>query len=325
MRRDMTASQIREQTMEEHGDLVRIDQELATVIRGMANRLIHGEAQWSVDTEYTEFLGAQGLTMIATVELACEGFYRDAYTTVRTALEAYLLFHLITLCYKYEFTYRVRRSRTDPDLKSALARFEAEIRSKPERNLVSLKRVGTDRLVAIRRGLDVVDSDQKPTGRMISFYHSAWQQYDANEHHLGNLQRYLEREWAVSRVRRVPDPRHAQFYRDYFTFSGLLEKLRLNGIVNKGTSARLAVHYNFLSGFTHTTKRAIERLVNVQRYHDGTVHRSYSHYHSELALLYVCHISAMFLRVMLRYLAKWKVGVENLERIEELVLEAERR
>ncbi len=49
---------------------------------------------------------------------------------------------------------------------------------------------------------------------------------------------------------------NSHYYREYFSFEGLVDKLILNRILNAKSAARVRVHYNFLSGFTHHMRKA---------------------------------------------------------------------
>jgi hypothetical protein len=140
------------------------------------------------------------------------------------------------------------------------------------------------------------------------------------------LRSFLERDWApFPKRRRIPDPAHTQYYRDYFTFDALLAKLRLNRKLGAKTAARMRVHYNFLSGFVHQTHESTERLLNIHwMRHDNYV-IGYNHYHSELALLYVAHISKLFLDWFVNYFKRWKFRIAGEQEYIELSKRVERQ
>jgi hypothetical protein len=275
--------------------------------------------------EFLELLSLHRLTLLCSSEEALDGSYREGYNTIRMALEAYLLSRLIFTCEKYEFKWIVRRSKNDRSLDEAVARAEQSIRDAAGPELVSLKRTAKNTLVAVRRGVPIMDNDQRPSGRVLPFYYGAWKQYRPEEHHLSALERYLERKWSIAKGKRASgkDPRHREFYREFFTFDGMVDKLRLNGILTKNTAVRLRVHYNFLSGFSHTTHRSVDRILNASSFRWTPVSPSYNHYHSELVLLYVCHLAGMFLNLALGYFRRWKIPVKDAERYQALVARAE--
>lgn len=306
---------IRRRASSEHGALPGLNYELVEAMRTFRDSLSRGPHVWAQDGEFLELVELNRLTLLSANEQALDGFYRDAYNTIRMALEGYLLARLIFTCERYEFKWIIRRSKSDRSLDEAVARAEQRIRASAGPELVSLKRTAKDTLVAVRRGVPIVDDDGHPTGRVLPFYYSAWKQYRPEEHHLGGLEGYLEREWSIVKGRRggQKDPRHRQFYRDYFTFDGMVDKLRLNRVLTQKTAARLRVHYNFLSGFSHTTHRSVERILSVSNYRGIPVSVSHNHYHSELGLLYVCHLAAMFLVLGLTYFRRWKICVDAAE------------
>jgi len=312
---------IRQQALSEHGALVQLNQELLEALRTFDESVQWGESQWGQDIEFLGQLGVRRLTLLAGNEQALDGFYREAYNTIRMALEGYLLTTLIFTCEKYQFKWIVQRSKGDRSLDEAVARAEQGIRASAGPELVSLKRTAKGTLVAVRRGVPIVDNDGRASGRVLPFYYGAWKQYRPEEHHLGGLEGYLEREWSIAKGRRASekDPRHGQFYREFFTFDGMVEKLRLNGVLTTKTAARLRVHYNFLSGFSHTTHRSVDRILNASLYRSTRVSLSYNHYHSELGLLYVCHLAAMFLTLALGYSRRWKICVDAVDTYQALV------
>lgn len=312
---------IREEALSDHGALVELNYELLEALRAFENSIKSGPSRWWHDTEFLELLEVHRLALLSANELALDGFYREAYHIIRMALEGYFLLRLISTCEKYEFTWIVRRSKGDRSLDEAVARAEQAIRDAAGPELLSLKRTGKDTLVAIRRGVPIVDDDRRPTGRVIPFYYGAWKQYQPEEHHLGGLQKYLERQWAIANGRTASrkDPRHREFYREFFTFDGMVDKLRLNGVLTTKTAARLRVHYNFLSGFSHTTHRSVERILNIKSFRRTPVSLLYNHYHAELGLLYVCHLAGMFLDLALRYFRRWKIKVNRAQTYKSLI------
>jgi hypothetical protein len=312
---------IRDQALSEHAALVNLNFELLEGMRTFRENVQWGKSHWAQDGEFLELVDLHRVTLACANELALDGWYREGYNAVRTAFEGYFLLRLIGTCEKYEFTYIIKRSPGDRSLEEAVSNVERQIREKQALGLVSLERVAKDRLVAVRRGRPIMDDAGRPTGRIVPQYYAAWKQYRPDEHHLSGLQQYLEREWSIVRGTGIGrrDPRHRQFYRDYFTFDGMVDKLRLNRVLTKKTAARASVHYNFLSGFSHTTHRSVEMIVNPRGYRGGPISLSYNHYHSELLLLYVCHLAGMFLDLALRYFRRWRIPVKDAESYAALV------
>src|SRR5947208_9717086 len=132
--------------------------------------------------EFLEFLGVQRISLVASSELALDGFYRDAYVAIRSVFEAYLLLALIGTCDLYQFTYIVRRAVSDKNLEEAITRVEKNVRFSAGPELIDMKREGRNRVVLVRRGVPLVDELKRPTGRWISFYYSAWKQYQPERH-----------------------------------------------------------------------------------------------------------------------------------------------
>jgi hypothetical protein len=118
---------------------------------------------------------------------------------------------------------------------------------------------------------------------------------------------------------------HSRIYRDYFTFDSLLASLILNGILTKKTATRVVVHYNFLSGFSHTTFESFDRLLRAGTYQQIGDDPVYNHYLSELGLLYVCHLLSMHISFAHDYFRWRRIPLSRIEEHNSLLEETDDR
>lgn len=320
-------SAIAKQTFEEHRQLISVIDDLLEAIDRLPSDIEWGDSQWLPDSEIIDFVRIQTLSLRHAKESTIGGLYRDAYHLIRMVFEAYFLLRLISTGDKYAIRIKIKRGRNDPSLEHTKKRVIEQAKEKLGKRLIKIYEEGERTVIVVLKGEQVVDANGNDTGLILPFYYGAWQQYQPVEHHLKgksrqkklSTSRFLEGEWAtIPRNRRVQaDETHSELYRRFLTFDKVLDNLRLNGVLNKKTTTRVLVHYNFLSNFSHSTSDTINSLLRLQNYYtiggSGAL-ISYNHYYSELALLYVCHLLSMYLEHVICYLTKWRhIRVKNKE------------
>lgn len=320
-------SAISKQTFEEHRQLIGLIDDLLGAIDKLPGDVEWGDSAWLPDSEILDFIRIQAISLKHTRDSIIQGHYRDAYHLIRMVFEAYFLLRLISTCDKYPFRIKIARGKGDPSLEHTKQRVIQQVEKRFGKFLIRIYGEDKHTLVAVVRGKQVVDGKGNDTGIILPFYYGAWQQYQPVEYHLrGKSQqeklstgRFLEGDWSSVRKssRSRVDETHSQLYRWFLNFDKVLENLRLNGVLNKKTTTRVIVHYNFLSNFSHSTSDTITNLLRLQNYYmvggAGTL-ISYDHYYSELALLYVCHLLSMYLEHAVYYLTKWRrIPVKNME------------
>lgn len=295
---------IAETCINEHAKLVDLTAEVISECQGLRSAL---QSTWLNDYEFADCIELQAASLAAAADLAQRGFYRDSYNTIRMILEDYLLLCLVWLGTAYTQRYRVARLPEDRTLGAAKQRFIQDAQHKLGKDLLRVIDEGKDVVTLVRRGIRVLDADGNDTGRIVPLYWHAWKQY-RSQHFLQrprlSSRRFLQGEWAIGGRRRrrgTPEKQDRDYYRNFFSFERVLEKLQLNKILTKKTSMRVVVHYNFLSGFSHSTYSSLSSLMDGRSYHqfDGL---QYDHYHSELGLLYVAHLGALHMELVDKYL-----------------------
>lgn len=305
------------QTLTEHQELVNLIDELITALRGLPNDVQWGDSSWMQDTEILDFIRIQTLSLQNAKRNAIEGYYRDAYHLIRMVFEAYFILRLISTCDKYPFRIKIKRAKNDPSLNHTKNRIIQQIQQKFGNRLITTYMEDKNTLVAVLRGIPVVDDKGSDTGVVIPFYYSAWHDFRPLEHFVRreNIQdklptlRFLTGEWAVAprKIKKEVAKNYGALYKYFLTFDRILENLRLNSALNKKTTTRVLVHYNFLSNFSHSTSDSISILRERKLYETTATGLDilYNHYLSELALLYVCHLLAMHLQHAIYYL-RWR-------------------
>jgi hypothetical protein len=311
------------QTLTEHKKLIDLIDELTRALRKLPNDVQWGNSSWMQDMEILDFIRVQTLSLENAKENAIRGYYRDTYHLIRMIFEAYLILRLISTCDKYPLRIKVVRAKTDPDMNSARNRIIQRAQKTFGGSLITTYTEGKDIVVAVLRGIPIVDNTDKEPGVTIPYYYGAWHNFRPLEYHLrrDTLQdriptlRFLTGEWASIPRKTKQDltKNYGLLYKYFLTFGRILENLRLNGVLNKKTSTRVLVHYNFLSEFSHCTSDSVS-LITRRRLHQiasGGLDNVYDHYLSELALLYVCHLLSMHLEHAVYYLRWRSIRLKN--------------
>ncbi len=307
-------SDVATQTLTEHQELVNLIDELIAAIRGLPNDVQWGSSSWMQDREILDFIRIQTLSLQNAKKNTIEGYYRDAYHLIRMAFEAYFVLRLISACDKYPLRIRIKRAKNDPSLNHAKDRLIQQVQQKFGNRLITTYVEDKNTLVAVLRGIPVVDDKGNDTGVVIPFYYSAWHDFRPLEYFVKGekLQdklptlRFLAGEWASipRKVKTEINKNYGVLYRYFLSFDKILENLRLNGVLDKKTSTRVLVHYNFLSNFSHSTSDSLS-IVRERKFYQTGLDIVYNHYLSELALLYVCHLLSMHLQHAIYYL-RWR-------------------
>jgi hypothetical protein len=305
------------QTLKEHQHLIELIDELVTALRGLRSDVQRGSSSWAQDIEILDFIRIQTISLENAKKNAVQGYYRDAYHLIRMVFEGYFILKLISTCDKYPLRIRMERAKKDPSLNHTRNRIIQQIAQKFGDDLIKTYMEGDDILVAVVRGKRVVDDKGKDTGVIVPYYYAAWHNFRPVEYHLKRetlqdklpTRRFLTGEWATMprKIKSEIVKNYGALYKYFLTFDRILENLRLNGVLDKKTTTRVLVHYNFLSNFSHSTSDSLSIMRERKLYQlsQNGLDIVYNHYLSELALLYVCHLLLMHLQHAIYYL-RWR-------------------
>lgn len=320
-------SDISKQTLSEHEKLIEAISKLIKITTKFPDDIQWGDSTWYQDHQYLNFIKIQTLSLENALRNIIQGCYRDSYNIIRMIFEGYLILVLISTCDKYAVRIKIARSKEDPNLEHARDRRIKEAKQIFGDNLIDTYTEKDGKiLVAVVRGIPVVDDKRQKTGVTIPYYYSAWREFKSVDYHLKRKKvatkystlNYLERGWTgFPNVETEFLDKYEYLHRYYLNFDKMLENLRLNGVLDDNTATRVLVHYNFLSKFSHCTSESISILSERKIYQLSRNGLSYiyDHYLSELALLYVCHILLMNLQHSIYYFNWRNIDIKHNEEI----------
>ncbi|MGD9115580.1 MAG: hypothetical protein PVJ61_00135 [Dehalococcoidia bacterium] len=311
------------QTLKEHQRLIDLVTELIVTIKKLSQDVQWGDSAWMHDYQYLDFLKVQALSLENVMGNTLQGYYRDSYHLIRMIFEGYFTLALISTCDKYPLRRKIVKGKDEPSLEYTRARCAKEAHDIFGDNLLEIRTEDNGKtMVAVVRGVPVVNDSKEATEVVIPYYYGAWQEFQPVEYHLkkrGVIKKYSTPRFLLGKWAAAPNTqndlrdKYEALHRYYLTFDRMLENLCLNGILNKSTTTRVLVHYNFLSNFSHCTSESI-RVVSERRLHqlshDG-LSNAYDHYLSELALLYTCHLLSMHLQHSIHYFRWRNIKLKN--------------
>jgi hypothetical protein len=322
----VTGTDILTITQAEHEHLISLIEELTATIKNLPDDVEWGNTSWAQDIEILNFIRIQTLSLQNAKDNVIRGYYRDTYHLLRMIYEAYFVLRLMSTCDKYPFRIRIRRGAHDPSLEHAQNRVIQEAQRHFGDRLVRTYMEDRNTLVAVLRGIPVVDTQGQDTGVILPYYYQAWHDFRPVEYHLRRqgLQdriptlRFLTGEWAAfsRQMKNDLNKDYGLIYRYFLTFDKILDNLCLNGVLNKKLTTRVLVHYNFLSNFSHSTSDSVSLMstCSITETSAGGLTVIYNHYFSELALLYICHLLSMHLQHAIFYLRWRAIKLKNKKR-----------
>lgn len=273
---------------DDHGMLPGHAERLLRRLDTIESLSVHGRVGHQQHNDSAQRVHQLAHHLRAVLQLDESRHYASALVVVRAALEHHLMDRLILLANRYIVTYTKAK-------KWDAARWEADIRA--------LQAKGSDisgwfwdqaGLNVVHRGLHTAKS-RKGRGQTISLWYFEADRFDpfvAPKKHAGRLARPF---WERRLLQQLAEEQAAA-WRFLFRHDAVMKALRVNRLL-LGLTIQVDVHYAFLSGFAHPSKRGYEAL-----YGHNLPDRvgAFDHYASELLLLYVIMLAAAEIEVYRR-------------------------
>jgi len=268
-------------THDDHGTLPAHAERMLMRLEGLEDLSVPGRADHMQHRDHAMRARQLADHLRALLLLSDAGRYPSAMVVARTALEHHLLDRLIFLGTRYVETYTGVKKADVPEWNAKLEALRAGDRP-------SIARWWWDDsgMNVVIRGLHSARS-KKGRGQAISLYYFRIDDFDpftGGKKHAGHLaapfrESPLREQWAATA---------AATWRSHFTYERLRKSLDANRLLPR-MGVEVDVHYAFLSGFVHPSKRGYEAICD-QNHPDRI--GSFDHYASELAVLYVIAIAS---------------------------------
>ncbi len=260
---------------DEHAALLDSAIHLISDLLELPNRLMHGEVEYHIHTEFADRARSLALHLSAALTLAQQDLYGPALAIVRTCLEHCLLDSLVFLGTCYVQIHRGVDEARWQEMQAARERGDEWTTSIRQWN-----RTRRGDVYVYHEGLHTRGQSQER--QTIAVHYFLLQEYSPfmgspSEQELledGLTQLEKRREWAR---------RNRLLYETYLRWTSLRKSLELNNLATQQQLDQLEVHYRFLSAFVHPLTTEVISLL----YGRNRPWPSYDHYSSELVLLYI--------------------------------------
>lgn len=266
-----------------HGTIPGHAARLLDYLETVERRHVYGKASNMIHMDHAKRARQLASHLRAVMSLSESRHYASALVVVRAALEHHLMDRLLFLSRLYVETYGgIKKEETEYEY----ARL-AGLKAGPRPDISRWWRdETTGEINVVIRGYHS-DKATKGRGMILSPYYFRQDHFDpftGGKKHAGKLaapfwQREHVEDWANEA---------AAAWRRWFVHDRVMKGLRVNRLLPR-CEVHVDVHYAFLSGFAHPSKRGYEAL-----HGRNTPDRmgTFDHYASELCLLYVLTIAA---------------------------------
>ncbi len=276
---------------EEHPELWELSSSVLAGLTALPSDLGHASGAMVLHHHEVAVRAAELASHLEAARTLADRSAASAFVLLRTALEHACLDELLLLADRYVD----RVTMDDREAEETIAAFAA--RQEPWTLRVHEVKRSRRGVEIVREGIPLVDENGNVV-ELVSPYHAVLSEHDASLgpeavqedviEPFGDLE--LTQEWA-----RTNQKVHSRWLR----WSAIGENLLLAGRLDRRSLVQLAVHYRFLSAFTHATRTGYEMLDSGR--HPGYYRHSPHHYTTELVLLYVVSIAASELQSFLDF------------------------
>jgi hypothetical protein len=297
---------------DDHGALPAHAERMLAVLATLARHSVSGRTEHMQHRDYEKRARQLGDHLRGVLALSAAGHYASSLVVVRAALEHHLMDRLIFLARLYVETYGGINKEGKDEEYERLGKLQATTRP-------DIARWWWDDsgMNVVIRGLHSAKST-KGRGQIISPYYFRIGDFDpftGPKKHAARLaapfwEKAHREDWASE---------SAATWRRYFMHDKILKALHVNRLLPR-IGVQIDVHYGFLSGFAHPSKRGYEAIYG-RNYPDRM--GGFDHYASELALLYVITIAAAEVEIYGRMAGRPpRLGLANWEAVMSHVREA---
>jgi hypothetical protein len=268
---------------DDHGTLPAHAARLLDFLETVERRHVYGKSSNMIHMDHAERARQLAGHLRAAVALSETGHYASALVVVRAALEHHLMDRLLFLSRLYVETYGGIKKE---DVEAEYARLAA-LKAGPRPDISRWWRdETTGEMNVVIRGLHS-DKSTKGRGMILSPYYFRQDHFDPFTGGKKNARKLAAPFWKREHVESWAD-QAAAAWRRWFVHERVMKGLRVNRLLPR-CEIHVDVHYSFLSGFAHPSKRGYEAVYG--RNHPRGMGR-FDHYASEICLLYVISIAA---------------------------------
>lgn len=231
--------------------------ELVEAYKNLFANVTYGKVGYSLYSDYTEYTNYQFKLIEDITLLNDRHSYQASLALLRTVFEHYLLFMLMTLGKVHFRLFTIPKGKTKQDTIKQWNKDIASKRLKNETHAIKAAPYSFDpSVISVTYEGPYVDG-KKGKGRLVPFYISVYQQFDADAANLEfnylDMSPLYEKRTELFKKRKTENK---YLYRHYLSYGAILYSLRINNFSSLSIQPRIEAHYNFLSKFVHPNNAA---------------------------------------------------------------------
>lgn len=296
-----------------HGTLPAHAERMLARVEGLGGLSVHGDTMNMQHSDHAQRARQLADHLRAVLVLTDARRYPSALVVVRAALEHHLMDRLIFLANRYVETYAGVKKADVPEWNARLSALQAGARP----DIARWWWDPSGMMNVVVRGLHT-NRSKKGRGLIVSPYYFWINDFDPFAGPRKHAARLARPFWELEHRQEWADE-SASAWRRLFTHPNVLKALTANRLL-VGQRVQVDVHYAFLSGFAHPSKRGYQAIYG-HNFPDQM--GSFDHYASELALLYVISIAAAEIDIFGRMARRApRLGLANWPDVESEVRDA---
>jgi hypothetical protein len=268
---------------DDHGTLPDHAKRMLDYLETIERRHVYGKSSNMIHMDHAGRARLLADHLRAVVALSDAGRYPSALVVVRAALEHHLMDRLLFLSRLYVESYGGIRKE---DIEAENVRLAA-LQAGPRPNIARWWRDDrTGEMNVVIRGIHS-EKSTKGRGMIISPYYFRQDHFDpftGGKKNAGKLARPF---WRREDTQGWANEAAAAWHR-WFVHDRVMKGLRVNRLLPR-SEIHVDIHYGFLSGFAHPSKRGYESIYG---HNHPSRMGTFDHYASELCLLYVITLAA---------------------------------
>lgn len=297
--------------LDAHGTLPAHAERLLRRVESLHAQSVHGRSVHMQHVDHAK--RAQQLAEHLRGVLALSDGHRGALALVRAALEHHLMDRLVFLATRHIETYGGIKK---PQVAAEEARLASLQRTRPD-----LERWWWDE----SSGMNVVwrgyhsNRSKKGRGQLISPYYFRIDDFDPFTGGKKHAAKVASPFWRKAHRQDWAKEAAATWDR-YFVHGRVMKAIDVNNLLPGRMRMQVDIHYGFLSGYAHPTKKGYEAFYGLN--HPDRL-GDFDHYGSEIALLYAITIAAAELDIFMRMCRRQpRLGLRDWEDIVSEVRDA---
>ncbi|MFH1311514.1 MAG: hypothetical protein ABIH65_03860 [Nanoarchaeota archaeon] len=229
--------------------------------------------------------------------------YASIFPVIREIYENFWFVHLAMNGIKHYKYFKVKKGQSPKRVYNKWLRdLETAHRKGDLKDILNVNHSEKSKIIKVSYRGERIKINGKLSKEFIPIYHFLIDDYNPIEAYIGKQKKIIEKYLTPPHLfNRFVQP-NKDLNRYYFDFQeGIIPHLLLNNLITKKQKQRIIIHYNFLSLWAHPNKIAFIEAKNNFDFRNSKVDNPYM---DRLVLLYIGHLTKMFLESFLKFLKR---------------------